>query len=66
MGESIKYHVLVDSGTGAEPEFEMRDPRALGEGDLFQWQGRSYRVRSVRFDPARPRLAVIRAERIAR
>ena len=63
MNESIKYHVLVDGGTGAGPEFEMRESRLLRQGDVFQWQGRSYRVISVRFDPTRPRLAVIRAAR---
>jgi len=61
MDELIRYHVRVESG--AEPSFEMREPRNLHPGDRFNWQGRSYEVISVRFDPDRPRQAVAHVRR---
>ena len=63
MHELIRYHVTVEAGSGAEPRFEMRESRRLREGDTFEWQGRSYRVLSASFDPARPHLAVVKATR---
>lgn len=63
MPELIQYHVRVDTGTGAVPRFVIREPRLLGEGDLIQWQGRTYRVASVSLDPDRPNLAVITVKR---
>ena len=63
MPELIQYHVRVETGTGAVPRFVIREPRLLREDDLIQWQGRTYRVASVSFDPDRPNLAVITVKR---
>jgi hypothetical protein len=63
MHELIRYHVTVEVGAGAEPRFEMREYRRLRDGDIFEWQGRSYRVLSASFDPARPHLAAVKAVR---
>jgi len=64
MTELVQYHVRVkDSGAGSQ--FVMREPRLLRAGDRFGWQGHSYRVVSVRFDPARSHQAAITVERAA-
>ncbi len=61
MDELIRYQVRVQAST--EASFEMRQPRSLRAGDRFTWQGRSYEVVSVRFDPDRPRQAVATVRR---
>jgi urease accessory protein UreE len=66
LAELIQYHVRVETDTGAEQQFVMREPRLFREGDRFEWQGHSYRVVTVTFDPARPRLAAIKVERTGR
>ena len=61
MDELIRYQVRLEAG--AEASFEMRQPRSLRAGDRFDWQGRSYEVVAVRFDPDRPRQAVVTVKR---
>jgi hypothetical protein len=63
MAALIEYHIRVETGTGAVPRFVIREPRRLRVGDRVEWQGRSYRVLSVSFDPDRPHLAVATVER---
>jgi hypothetical protein len=65
MPDLIQYNVSIDTGTGAVPRFVIREPRHLGQGDLIEWQGRTYRVASVRFDPDRPHIAVATVKRTA-
>jgi hypothetical protein len=63
LNELVQYHVRVKADTGAGSQFVMREPRLLKAGDRFSWQGHSYRVVSVRFDPARAHMTAITAER---
>ena len=63
MDELIRYQMRIETGT--EASFEMRQPRSLRAGDRFDWQGRSYEVVSVRFNPDRPRQAVATVKRAA-
>ena len=49
----ITYHVRVETGGFAEPQFRFRQPRHYRAGETFLHADRSYRVLSVEFDLAR-------------